>query len=249
MADRVVKMDPHNPAGEGLEPWEEIPADELESGTPVQRGLFVHEDKATGLSVGVWDCTPMIAKPGPYPVAEFMYLLDGDLTIVDTQGHDETISAGQPFFLPKGFDCQWRQERYVRKFFVIIDDDTPDDDALQAVVRPAPYGPPEGLSPMTLDPAIFTGEPPVQRQHVDYEDPTGRIQVGTWDATPYERPPTPFDRNEMMHILEGSVTITSKDAPDQTFHAGDTFFVPQGVSFGWRSEVYVRKFFCIFRTE
>ncbi|GAB5468691.1 MAG: cupin domain-containing protein [Rhodospirillales bacterium] len=248
MATGVVKLNPHNPAGEGLEPWEEIPPSDLISGTPKQRGLLVHEDKAQGLSVGVWDCTAMTAKLEPYSVHEFMYLLDGDVTMVDAKGHEETIAAGQAFVLPKGFTCQWRQEGYLRKFFVILEDSSDAPPSVDAVVRPQPYGPAEGLTEMELDAADFITAKPVQRQHIDYADPSGRFLAGTWDATPYERPVTPSKRNELMHILEGSVTMTSDSGPDLTFHAGDTFFVPQGAPCGWRSEVYVRKFFCIFQS-
>jgi len=247
MAKGVVKLDPHAPSGEGLETWEPISAEALESGTPVQRGLMVHEDKNLGLSVGVWDCTPMVTKREPYGVHEFMLLLDGEVTIVDAAGHEETIFAGQPFVLPKGFDCQWKQSRYLRKFFVIFDDPAgaaPKDPRSLSVVRPQPYGPPEGLAAMQLDPADFTSAVPRQRQHLAYQDPTGQMLAGTWDATAYERPVSPFNRHELMHILEGEVTITGDT--DRTFHAGDTFFIPKGTPVGWRSRTYVRKFFCIF---
>lgn len=247
MASHVVKLDRHDPDGRGLETWEEIPADVLISGKPVQRGQLVHEDKARGLSVGVWDCTAMTTKREPYSVNEFMLLLDGDVTIVDAKGQEETIFAGQPFVIPKGLDCSWQQHGYIRKFFVIFDDPSgakaADPAALQ-VIRPLPYGPPEGLAPLSLNPADFSTAAPVQRQHLFFQDPTGQMQVGTWDATAYERPVTPSKRNELMHILEGEVTMTGPQ--EQTFHAGDTFFVPMGAPCGWRSAGYVRKFFCIF---
>lgn len=248
MATAVVKLDPHAPNGEGLELWEPIPAAALVSGSPVQRGQIVHENKAQGLMVGVWDCTPMVTRHEPYSVNEFMLLLDGEVTIVDAEGREETVFAGQPFVLPKGFHCQWKQERYLRKFFLIFDD--PSGAAPEGpgqVIRPLPYGPTGGLFPIPLDPDDFLGPMPTQRQHLWYQDPTGQMAVGTWDATAYERPVTPFNRNELMHILEGSVTITG--AVDQTFHAGDTFFIPEGAPTGWRSEGYVRKFYCSFRPK
>lgn len=244
MADRVVKLNPHAPSGEGLQTWEEISPDDLVSGTPVQRGVMVHD--RDGLQVGTWDCTAMTTKMAPYPVHEFMLLLDGDLTIIDEAGQEETIFAGQPFFLPKGFTCTWRQPGYLRKFFLILDCD---DYALESdpsrlhVARPEPYGPPDGLTKIELNAADFSTETPVQRQHLVYESADGKVQVGTWDATAYERPITPSKRNEIMCILEGSVTMTSPQG-EQTFHAGDSFFLPLGAPNGWRSEGYVRKFFC-----
>ncbi len=243
MADRVVKLDPH-PSGKGLEVWDPIPTEELISGTPVQRGTMVHD--LEGLMVGTWDCTAFTSKMGPYPVHEFMLLLDGDVTMVDEEGQEETILAGQPFYLPKGFKCSWRQPGYIRKFFMILDQAdgaAESDPARLKVARPSPNGPPEGLSELELDPDDFSTPEPVQRQHLVYESADGRIQVGTWDATPYERPITPSKRNELMCILEGSVTMIGPDG-EQSFHAGDSFFLPLGAPNGWRSEGYVRKFFC-----
>ncbi len=244
MADRVVRLNPHKPDGEGLEAWDPIPPDALTSGTPVQRGVMVHD--LGGLQVGTWDCTAMTTKMEPYSVYEFMLVLDGQVTIVDKAGHEETIFAGQPFFLPKGFTCSWQQPGYIRKFFLILDqpDGAPESDpARMAVARPQPYGPPEGLQEIALNAADFSTPLPVQRQHLVYESADKKIQVGTWDATAYERPITPSKRNEIMCILEGSVTMTGPEG-EQTFHAGDSFFLPLGAPNGWRSEGYVRKFFC-----
>lgn len=244
MADRVVRLDPYNPSGEGLEPWETIPPESLESGTPVQRGVMVHDEG--GLQVGTWDCTAMTSKLEPYSVYEFMLVLDGDVTMVDKEGHEETIFAGQPYFLPKGFECTWKQPGYMRKLFLILDDPkvpAESDPAKLKVIRPLPYGPPEGLTEIKLNPADFSTPLPVQRQHLFYESADGKIQVGTWDATAYERPISPSKRSEIMCILEGSVTMISPEG-EQTFNAGDSFFLPLGAPNGWRSEGYVRKFFC-----
>ncbi len=244
MTDRVVKLNPYAPGGEGLETWDPIPPEGLISGAPVQRGVMVHD--SNGLQVGTWDCTAMTTKMEPYSVHEFMLLLEGDVTIVDEAGNEETIYAGQPFFLPKGFTCSWRQPGYIRKFFLILDQAdgaAESDPAKLAVARPEPYGPPEGLREIALNAADFSTPKPVQRQHLVYESADGKIQAGTWDATAYERPITPSKRSEIMCILEGSVTMTSPHG-EQTFHAGDSFFLPLGAPNGWRSEGYVRKFFC-----
>jgi len=38
-----------------LEPWEDFPATEIASGTLKQNGRVLFEDKARGLSAGVWE--------------------------------------------------------------------------------------------------------------------------------------------------------------------------------------------------
>ncbi|MCW5738520.1 MAG: hypothetical protein KIS73_30640, partial [Enhydrobacter sp.] len=54
----AVRFDPEQP----LETWEPIPPSELESGEPVQRGHLYIDDKARGLTAGVWDCTAMTGR-------------------------------------------------------------------------------------------------------------------------------------------------------------------------------------------
>jgi len=247
---QVSRMEPKGPQPDGMQTWEEIPASALESGQPVQRGHLYFEDKAIGLSVGVWDCTPMTTKLEPYSVDEFMYVLEGSVTMVDAKGHAETISAGEAFVLPKGFECQWKQSDYIRKFFVIYDRpaDTPAaDPASLKVIRPSPYGAPGGMEKMDLSGMTFDGPTPTQHSTDYFTDPTGQMTVGTWDATPFSRPVSPFNRHELMHFLEGSVTLTDGEGREHTYHAGDTIFVPKGAMIGWRSDEYVRKYYCIFK--
>jgi uncharacterized cupin superfamily protein len=121
-ATTIVRLEPTGPAGKGLERWPDMPAAELASGTPVQHGCYYLNDAAHGLSVGVWDCTAFTSKPMSYPVNEFMILLEGAVTILEKNGRETTVRAGESFVLPKGLDCTWRQTGHVRKFFVIFDD-------------------------------------------------------------------------------------------------------------------------------
>ena len=244
---KVMRFETNGPAATGMPEWDPIPAEGLTSGEPVQRGHVYHDDKANGLMVGVWDCTPFTAKQGPYDVNEFMLVLEGSVTIVDERGHEETISAGQSFIIPKGLPCVWKQTEYIRKFFVIHNDAsgmTPEDASALAVIRPDPDA---AMAPMEVDASLpLVGELPSQNIKACFNDMTGQMTVGTWDSTPFERSPKPFPRHELMHLLEGSVTISDGAGGEQVFKAGDTFFVPKGAMMGWKSTEYVRKIFCIF---
>src|SRR5688572_23513991 len=106
-----------------------IPAAELVSGTPVQRGIEYFHDPKIGLTAGVWDCTAFTAKMGPYPVNEFMIVLEGAVTMVEANGRETTVSAGESFVIPKGLVCQWRQSGYIKKYYVIFDDTSGADPA------------------------------------------------------------------------------------------------------------------------
>ena len=70
--------------------------------------------------------------------------------------------------------------------------------------------------------------------------------VGLWESTPFERAVAPFPRNELMCILEGSVTLTDGDGTEHVFEAGDAAYVPMGTRCSWRSTETVRKFYAIF---
>lgn len=243
----TTRMKSYAPKGQGLEVWPAMDKKGLVSGDPVQRGMMVLDDAKTGLSAGVWDCTAFTAKPGPYSVNEFMILLEGSVTIVADGGKETVINAGESFIIPKGLNCQWKQTGYVRKFFVIFDDPSglkaKDPNKLH-VIKPDPKA---KLAPAQgPDPKLVIGTvQPKWHDHSFFEDVTGQWTVGVWSTTPYERKVVEFPRHELMHLLEGSVTISDGEGDEQTFKAGDTLFVPKGAKMGWKSTEPVRKIYCI----
>jgi uncharacterized cupin superfamily protein len=253
-ATRIQRFEPFGPRGtaaaSGFVRWPDIPAADLDSGNPVQRGHYYLEDSAHGLSAGVWDCTAMTTKPAPYPVNEFMIVLEGEVTIIDARAGAVTIEAGESFVIPKGLACQWHQPGYMRKFFVIFDDASgaaPRDPAALRVLRPDPR---TALAPCAGPaPELLLGAAPQQHEKLYFADLTGQWTVGVWDSTPYRRKTIPFPRHELMHILDGEVTITEDGHPPQAFKAGDTFFVPLGTPCDWTTTGYVRKIYCIFQPK
>lgn len=243
---RIQRFEPKGPGGKGLERWGEIPEAELIAGKPVQHGHYYLNEPAIGLTAGVWDCTAMTSKLAPYPVNEFMILLEGEVTILDEEGAATTIKAGESFILPKGMPCAWKQTGYVRKFFVIFDDSSglaPENPAALKVLRPDPRTTLE-RSPSPA-PEVLLSEVPVQHAREYFEDVSGQWTVGIWDSTPYHRKTINFPRHELMHILEGEVTITEEGFAPQTFKAGDSFLVPMGTRSDWKTTRYVRKIYCI----
>lgn len=249
MADLVpILLEPHGPEDGGLVQWEKIADEGLTAGTPVQRGHNYFEDDTSQLSAGVWDCTPMTTVLEPYSVNEFMLVLEGSVTIVQADGVAETFGAGDCFVIPKGLPCSWQQTEYIRKFYVIFDDSSgatsPEPDSLRVIrVNLQDAMPSIGEQ----DVARYIGEVPEQHVSNVFEDPTGQLDVGLWDTTEMHTRAQPFARNELMHLLEGEVTLTNGDGVQHTFHAGQTFLVPRGMSYQWDSTGYVRKVYCIFQ--
>jgi uncharacterized cupin superfamily protein len=252
----IIRFDREGPPGKGLARWEDFPRDQLVAGKPVQRGHFYFQDTALGLSAGVWSCTAMTMKAAPYPWNEFMILLEGAVTIIDGKGRETLTRAGQSFLIPKGMVCAWKQKGYVRKFFVIFEDaggpipDPAEAEALR-VLQPNPkaaLAASDGPAP-----ELLLSPPPVQRERQYFADPTGQWTVGVWNSTAYHRKTISFPRHELMHLIEGEVTLTEegpgRTGTPQRFKAGDTFFVPMGTRCDWRSKGRVRKLYCIMQPK
>lgn len=240
----VVRLDPHNPKGEGLKTWEVIPPDWLIGPVPDQRGVKAFEHN--GLCTGTWENHGNSATGvHPYPLFEFMVLIDGEVTIVDEAGNTDVISAGEPFFLPQGFNCAWDMAKYYRKYFINLYNDgypSETDPAKLKCIRPIPNPSEAELKDVSgLADGSQTLEPR-QRQNLAYESGDGRIQVGTLVSGSCDTPIKTFKRNELICLQEGTVTVTSPDG-DETFTAGEALFVPVNASVGWRSDEGFRGYF------
>lgn len=244
-----IRYSNQGPEGSGLQPWDPISKDSLISGDPVQSGHVYHSDDTGQLTSGVWHCTPMVAKPGPYDVNEFMLVLDGAITLDYANGDEETFSAGECFVIPKGTPLSWKQTGDVLKYWVIFEDNSGEE--LAASERVA-----RRIDPGTAleavgeqDTSRYVGGVPEQGIRILFEDATRQMVCGVWQTSEMHTKPAPFPRNELMHILEGEVTITDGSGHAETYSAGDTFMVPKGAIYQWDSTGTVRKIFCIFQAR
>ncbi|MBI2253200.1 MAG: DUF861 domain-containing protein [Proteobacteria bacterium] len=242
----VIKFNLNGADGKGLTEWPAIPAAELTAGNPVQRGIEYFNAPKIGLSAGVWDCTAFTTKMGPYPVNEFMIVLDGGVTMIEADGKETKISAGDAFIIPKGTVCQWRQTGYMKKYYVIFDDASGADPAKASAqkIMKVDISLPHEPSPSPA-PELLLSPSPTQTGRNWIEDATGQWTMGVWDSTPYRRKAIPFPRHELMHLLEGSVTLATPEGWRETYKAGDTFFVPMGANVEWHNTEYVKKYYCI----
>ena len=214
--------------------------EDIASGHPEQRGLTLFSAPEDGLTVGLWSCTPWVGASGPYPFDEFMILLEGSVTIRLPDSRAETLRAGDAFFIPKGLDCAWDQPETVKKIYVIFENGAPAGATFPLRVdRQAVLATSEGPVP-----AVLIGPAPRQMAAEAYEDASGQFSVGVWATTPYHRRPIPYPRHELMHILQGEVTLTAEGQSPRTWRAGDSFLVPKGCVVDWVSTADVRKIYC-----
>ena len=245
---KVIRFARYDGADTALPRWPDIPAAGLESGLPVQGGITYFEKPKIGLSAGVWECTAFTGKMEPYPVHEFMLLLEGEVTIAEAGGMMTTVRAGESFIVPRGLTCQWKQPGYVKKYFVIFEEpaSAPVAKNTPGVIKLDHRLIPTETSPAPAAETLF-GPVPQQRSRDSYTDPSGQLMIGIWDTSYYHRKIVPFPRYELMHILEGSVSMTHDDGSVQAFAAGDTLFVPFGTMADFKvGGDYLRKIYVIF---
>lgn len=233
--------------GGELDAWGPMPKDDLVAGIGQQHGRIWLDDPATGLLVGVWHCTPMTGRMDAWSTNEVMVLLDGAVTIDHADGSSLTFTQGDAFFIPKGTVCSWRQDGDLKKFFVIHSDASglAAADATKLKARKIDFSAPR--APAEGPPAnLLIGPAPVCHEDVAFTDLTGQLTAGVWAATPYTRKPIASARHELMHVIEGEMTLSDGNGREETFVAGDTCFVPKDAIAGWSSAVPVRKVFASF---
>ena len=96
------------------------------------------------------------------------------------------------------------------------------------------------------DPEAYLSDVPDMGLLSVYKDATGQFEAGIWECSAMQRKPATLARSELMHILEGSGSITNADGVVFEFSAGVTFLVPVGMGYQWHNTEYVKKFFCAF---
>lgn len=236
-ATGIIRLTPNGP--EGLRPISLNPAD-FET-PPTAQNLHVYfADDALGLTVGVWDTTPMQEAYGPYPGDEFIVVLEGGFQILDGSGAGVGATAGQCVAIRNGIPVSWQQAGYLKKFFMTYND--PRAEAPKGLT--AEGGVIVLSSEMSLtDADLMEDTSTPQRDRIVFSNAHGNFDVGLWDTQVLNTELEPFPYHEMAQVLEGEVTLTEADGTKHHFTAGDVFFIPAGTPCVWHVPEYLRKFY------
>ena len=224
----IIRLSP-DPEGFGETP-DKLEAEDFSSDVPVQHTHSYFEDDEIGLYVGLWDTETMVEAGGHYACDEFMWLIEGECQIRNNRtGEIASVKASTPFVIPRGYDCQWHQPGYLRKFYVISEhpgEEIPAAPTHEGVVIPKADA---ILTEVAEDApfAITSGARPLH--DVCYRDTTGRFSSGTWASGAFESGQRPFPYHEFAYVKDGSITLTDADGTAHVFSAGDAFFIPEGV--------------------
>jgi len=115
-----VKFAPTGPEG-----WKEkadiaLETAELIKGSPMGLDHAYHENEKAGIRAGIWRSSPYTEFYEDYPGTEFMYVLEGSVTL-ENDDFCETYVAGDAFLVPKGFRGFWKQTEPMLKYYIMID--------------------------------------------------------------------------------------------------------------------------------
>lgn len=176
-----------------------------------------------------------------FPQTELIIIQHGRI-IVETSDGATTLTAGMVATLLRGAALRLQATAAVAWSFC----------AGAVPERAAPAGAFQIIDPATdLAPSppprreVLIGPTPVCRGADLVHDLDCALRVGVWASTPYVRQCVPHRVNELMHLLEGSVTLTDDEGRSIVAGAGETIFVPRGAPCAWISTVPVRKIYAI----
>ena len=227
---KIIRLNP-NPKNFGDNP-DELKDNMFASGLsklPIQNTHSDFENDDIGLYIGVWDTTDMTEKADVYPCDELMFLLEGQVEIKNNRtGELEKVVAGEAFIIPKGYDCQWIQKGYCRKFYMISehpDEDIPVSPSLEGIV------------------ILKINEDAKPDNHIVYKNGNNKFNAGTWSSQPFETDFSAYSKNELVKIIKGKLILTESDKTQHVFEKDDVFFIPQGAVTKWQSTEYLEVFY------
>lgn len=114
-----VKFSTSGPEGWLASLKEPFEAAQLIEGDAVGNDHIYFESKSRGIRAGIWRAEPYTEYFENYPCDEFMYVLEGSVTL-ENNDFSETYGKGDAFLLPRGFRGFWRQTVPMLKYYVIL---------------------------------------------------------------------------------------------------------------------------------
>jgi uncharacterized cupin superfamily protein len=175
-----------------------------------------------------------------YPYSEMIVVHAGRVTL-QSQDHTLQLNPGDSAVIARGTSLQIEAQPDSLWAFCadtqLVEERLPGLTALPPLTLLTPSAAP--------DAEILLSPTPQCRSHNLFVEEATNLRIGVWDSTPYTRRARPHKLYELMHLLEGSVTLHAADGTDLKVNTGDTVFVPLGAPCAWKSSVYVRKLYVV----
>jgi uncharacterized cupin superfamily protein len=113
---KIVRIDRSHLAGEDLKPLPPYPSESLLAGESKNAGHTFWEGE---MSVKVTSNAPAKYRIDPQPFDEFIYILEGQLTLIDIEGQKDEFGVGDWLVLPKGWRGTWETHGNYRELLSI----------------------------------------------------------------------------------------------------------------------------------
>jgi uncharacterized cupin superfamily protein len=231
-APKILRFEPNGPAGAGLKG----------NDRDTSKVHYYYKSKADEhVAAGVWSSPDFSGRMRKVTNTEFIYILEGAVTLADKSGREETFKVGDAVLIPRGTEFQWKKTDNLKEYWVIFDREvqgTPAPQGTPTFFKLDRNGPPgKGLA--------GTGR---TKEHESYTGADGS-SVGVWETQPHTSPS--FHKTkyaELMVFLAGNVTLTTPDGQTEKFKAGDVALVPKGIEYKWSSDT-TRKYWVIFDND
>jgi uncharacterized cupin superfamily protein len=188
----------------------------------------------------------------PFPYDEFVWVLDGELTLTHVGGRTETYVAGDSLLVPKGFKGMWEMRGDYREL-VVIETNAYESEGnlfkmagsiLASWFRDTPKFLPlnvQQLNRAELQPAEPT---PADLELVDdlevwQSTSFTRVYEGEFVIEVYATPPAlvnisePFPYDEFLWVLDGELALTPVGGPTVNYTPGDAALVSKGFMGTW----------------
>ncbi len=115
-ANSTVRLDRDRLGGANLGSFKPY---EPENGDLMARGHSFFTSEDGNFSLGVWETKPGTLRiPEPYTVDELMYVLEGRIVLIDTEGIREEYGPGEGVVLPRGWSGTLSVPEGARKIWV-----------------------------------------------------------------------------------------------------------------------------------
>jgi hypothetical protein len=89
-------------------------------GNPQQTLWDIYSDPSEQFGSGIWQAEKGCWKVS-YSEFEYCHILEGYSVIIDDDGGEKHVKAGDHFVIPAGFEGQWRVIEATRKIYVIYE--------------------------------------------------------------------------------------------------------------------------------
>jgi uncharacterized cupin superfamily protein len=228
----ILRFEPNGPGGAGLK------------GNDRDSSKIYHYYKSKAderVAAGIWSSPDFSGRMRKVDSTEFIYILEGAVTLLDKSGREETFKAGDAVLIPRGTEFQWKKSDKLKEYWVIFDRDV--------AGTPAPQGTPTFFR-LDRDGAPGKGLTGSGRtKSYQYYKGADGSSVGVWETQPHTSPNFHQTKYaELMVFLSGNVTLTTPAGQTEKFKAGDVALVPKGIDYKWSSDT-TRKFWVIFDNE